>query len=219
MFRKTPRAGAFATVLMLMITLFAVQGSGAAAKSEDFQVSPLVQQDLAAPASEVPAATEEALPQFVSEPVIQPLPAIEEMAADSLHELVAEYVVEEDLSRDLRCLAQAIYFEARGEDLAGQLAVAQVIINRTRSPQFPDNYCSVVLQRAQFSFVRNGRIPTVAEGSRAWQRAKAIAQIAHRDLWESEAEDALFFHATYVKPGWARTKSARATIDSHIFYR
>ena len=94
-----------------------------------------------------------------------------------------------------------------------------MIVNRTNSGRYPSDYCSVVTQRGQFSFVRGGRIPSPKEGSLAWTRAKAIARIAHQDLWQSEAGDALFFHARYVRPGWARTKVQLATIDSHVFYR
>jgi len=218
MSRKTQRTGAFATALMLIVTLFGAQGSGAAAQSDEFHTLPVVAE--AAPAELpvfVPVAEDESAPQFTSEPVVQPLPEDDE--PESLHELVAEIALDGDMSRDLQCLAQAIYFEARGEPLAGQLAVARVIVNRTQSPLFPNDYCSVVKQPAQFSFVRKGRIPSVRSNSAAWQRAQAIARIAHQELWESEAHDALFFHATYVRPGWARSKLARATIDSHIFYR
>ena len=223
MSRKTHRTGAVATAFTLIVTLFAVQGSGAAAQSEDFQPLPIAAELAPAelPAPE-PAAQEQALPRFVSEPIVQALPEMDqpaEMQADTLRELVAEYSMQDDMSGDLKCLAQAIYFEARGEPLAGQLAVARVIVNRTQSPLFPSDYCSVVTQPAQFSFVRNGRIPAVKGNSRAWQRAKAMARIAHQELWESEAKDALFFHATYVRPSWAQTKLARATIDSHVFYR
>ena len=59
----------------------------------------------------------------------------------------------------------------------------------------------------------------MSEDSPAWTRAKAVARIAHQELWESEAGDALYFHATYVRPRWASRKAARATIDSHVFYR
>ena len=62
-------------------------------------------------------------------------------------------------------------------------------------------------------------MPRIKTGSTAWKRAKAIARIAHQGLWDSEAHDALYFHAKYVKPSWARKKIARATIDTHIFYR
>lgn len=211
MSRKTQRAGAVATVLTMIVTLFAVQSSSAAAQSEDFFTPFAV--------VEAVIADDDSLPQFVSEPVVQPLPQGGDVEADSLHQLVAVLPDDEDMSRDLRCLAQAIYHEARGEPLAGQLAVARVIVNRTQSPLFPDNYCSVVVQPAQFSFVRKGRIPAVPTQSGAWQRAKAIARIAHQELWESEVQDALFFHATYVRPSWARSKLARATIDNHVFYR
>ena len=101
----------------------------------------------------------------------------------------------------------------------GQLAVAQVIVNRSESGLFPRDYCGVVYQKSQFSFVRGGKMPGIKRGSAAWTRAKAIARIAHEGLWDSKAGDALFFHARYVKPSWSRTKIARATIDSHIFYR
>jgi len=223
MSQKTQRAGAIATALMMIVTLFAVQGSGAAAQSDEFQALPMAAEAAPGelPAFE-PAAQDDTLPRFVAEPVVQPLPEMVDPAdlpAESLRELVAEITVDEDMSRDLQCLAEAIYFEARGEPLAGQLGVAQVILNRTQSPLFPDDYCSVVSQPAQFSFVRNGRIPAAPANSRAWRRAKAIARIAHQELWESEAQDALFFHATYVRPRWAQTKLARATIDSHVFYR
>jgi len=222
MSRHTHRAGAIATAMMMFVTLFAVQGSGAAAQSEDLQALPAPPAGPAELSAFEAAAQKQALPRFVSEPVVQPLPTPEEPAdlqPASLRELVAGMAADEEISGDLKCLAQAIYFEARGEPLAGQLAVARVIVNRTQAPNFPDDYCSVVTQPAQFSFVRNGRIPEVSGNSGAWLRAKAIARVAHQELWESEAKDALFFHASYVRPGWARTKLARATIDSHIFYR
>jgi spore germination cell wall hydrolase CwlJ-like protein len=119
----------------------------------------------------------------------------------------------------MRCLAGAIYFESRGEPLEGQLAVGQVIVNRADSELFPDDYCGVVTQRSQFSFVRNGHLPEPNKASAAWNRARAIAQIAHQGLWDSRADDSLYFHATYVKPSWSRRKVARATISRHVFYR
>jgi len=145
-----------------------------------------------------------------------PTPAIH---ADSLRELVGDMPVDTELAPELRCLAQAVYFEARGEPLDGQLAVAEVIINRATSGKYPSDYCAVVAQPAQFSFVHHGHIPTADEGSDAWRRAKAVAQIAQQDLWQSKAADAMYFHATYVRPTWARQKTELAQIDTHIFYR
>jgi len=160
--------------------------------------------------------------RFVAHEVVQELPEANELPeqdAASLRDLVETLPDNGELSADLMCLAQAVYFESRGEPLDGQLAVAEVIVNRAESSRFPDNYCGVVTQRAQFSFVNGGNIPQPREATRAWSRAKAIARIAHRELWETRASDALFFHATHVRPRWARTKVARATIDRHIFYR
>ncbi|MBX7541535.1 cell wall hydrolase [Qipengyuania sp. GH29] len=171
--------------------------------------------------------TEEVVPVFVSEEVVQELPveAAPEYsgnvpaAANSLRELVSGMSAPEELSDEMRCLAGAVYFESRGEPLAGQLAVAQVVINRAESSRFPSSYCGVVYQRAQFSFVRGGSMPRIKTGSEAWQRAKKIARIAHQGLWDSEAQDSLYFHATYVSPRWAHKKTRRAAIKTHIFYR
>lgn len=204
-------AGAFAMATLFLVAL--VGGSGSALRAESEQIVPHVPlvEELSADA-----------PRFISQEVVQPIPEQADPAAaeaNTLHELVGAMPAGTELSRDLRCLAEAIYFEARGEPLAGQLAVAQVIVNRTESALFPESYCGVVTQRGQFSFVKGGRIPSVNENSAAWRRAHAIARIAHGDLWESEVGDALFFHATYVRPNWASRKIARGTIDSHVFYR
>ncbi len=121
------------------------------------------------------------------------------------------------IESELRCLAGAIYFESRGESLAGQLAVAHVIINRAESPRFPSSYCGVVYQRSQFSFLRHGKMPRIRESSPQWTRALAVAQIARDGSWKNKAPGALFFHARYVRPAWRKTRVAQ--IDNHIFYR
>ena len=205
---KTGRAAAIAAAAMICMTLFGAQTSAWA--------------ETAAPVAPAPAEAEPApanAPRFYAEEVVQALPEAKPTDAASLAELVETMPADAPLSRDLECLAQAIYFEARGEKLAGQLAVGAVIVNRTSSGRYPSDYCSVVTQPGQFSFVRHGRIPPPDETSLAWTRAQAIAQIAHQDLWHSAAGEALFFHARYVRPGWARNKVHLATIDSHIFDR
>ena len=171
--------------------------------------------------------TEEVVPVFVEKAVVQELPGDAELptenstdsSASSLRELVSTIPTAGQLSDELHCLAGAVYFEARGEPLEGQLAVAQVIVNRAEDRRFPSSYCGVVYQRSQFSFVKGGRMPKVRTGSAAWKRAEAIARIAHRGLWDSKAGDALFFHANYVRPRWSHRKVALATIDTHVFYR
>ena len=167
---------------------------------------------------------------FKTEPVVQAVPATAEREAESepeaietpanaasLRELVALQPHQNKLSREMQCLAGAIYFEARGESIEGQLAVGRVIVERAASRRFPNSYCGVVTQRSQFSFVRGGRIPTPRKGTGAWKRAVAIAQIADQHLWDSPAEGAMFFHARYVSPQWKLTRVAQ--VDNHIFYR
>ena len=135
----------------------------------------------------------------------------------SLGDMVAAEDTAGSLTADQECLAGAIYFESRSESLEGQLAVAEVIRNRADSGRFPRSLCGVVRQPGQFSFVRGGRIPSVNRGSRDWREAVAIARIASADRWESNAPDALFFHATRVSPRWKLRRVA--TVGNHVFYR
>ena len=86
----------------------------------------------------------------------------------------------------LQCLAGAIYFESKGEPLTGQLAVAEVIINRAKSGRFPADVCGVVKQRGQFSFVRGGEIPSINAGT-AYRTAIAVAKVCL--LYTSDAAD------------------------------
>lgn len=213
--------GFTAVVAAIALTTFAgAESSGANAQ-------------VAAEATETTTAeaqlTEEVVPVFVENEVVQELPEEPEAhtenltgdapQASSLRELVDAMPAAGQLSDELQCLAGTVYFESRGEPLDGQLAVAQVVINRSEDRRWPSSYCGVVYQRAQFSFVKNGRMPRIKTGSKAWQRAQAIARIAHRGLWDSSARDAVYFHANYVRPSWSRRKVALATIDTHVFYR
>jgi len=216
MTRRSHGLGATATVVALGFTFASAELSGAFAQDAD--------PETLAAASEAADANQASTPVFVSQEVVQPVavqgedvPA--EPSATSLRELVSQTDTDYVLSEQMRCLAGTVYFESRGEPLAGQLAVAQVVINRADSSRFPSSYCGVVYQRAQFSFIRNGAMPRINTGSNAWKRAKAIARIAHEGMWDSEVGDALYFHAKYVSPSWSRKKTARATINQHIFYR
>lgn len=144
-------------------------------------------------------------------------PAPQEKSYSSLAALVADTDVSAPLDEQTRCLASAVFYEARSETLEGQLAVARVIINRVRSERFRPTLCGVVTQPGQFSFVRGGVIPQPDISHPHWKRAVAISQIALDDKWDSVAEGALYFHARRVKTAWARPKAA--VIDNHIFYR
>ena len=91
--------------------------------------------------------------------------------ASSLRELVSLQDTNIELSEDMRCLAGTVYFESKGESLEGQLAVAKVVLARVKSNRFPNSVCSVVYQRRQFSFVRNGRMPKISKGRKTWRNA------------------------------------------------
>ena len=116
----------------------------------------------------------------------------------------------------LQCLAGAIYFESKGEPLTGQLAVAEVIINRAKSGRFPTDVCAVVKQRGQFSFVRGGQIPTINIG-KAYRTAIAVAKVALADAWNSPAQKALYFNTADRRPAGRVIKVA--SIGNHVFYR
>jgi N-acetylmuramoyl-L-alanine amidase len=135
-----------------------------------------------------------------------------------LASLVDEYRASDAGSHELDCLAVGIYFESKSEPLQGQLAVGQVIANRSNSGgRFPSSYCGVLFQRGQFSFVHGASLPSVSRSSRQWTTAVAIAKIVDQELKDSVVGNALFFHARYVSPGWHMKRVA--SIGNHVFYR
>ena len=170
------------------------------------------------PATAVPGAVPSPSPVTFAAPraVVQTLGAKPD-AADSLAALVAQQEMPSILDEETRCLAGAVYFESKSESLDGQLAVARVVINRRDSGRFADSLCGVVYQPSQFSFVRGRSMPRINTASRDWQEAVAVAQIALNEAWESPAEDALFFHARRVSPGWSKPRLT--AIGNHIFYK
>ena len=140
-------ASAIAVAATLSTALLSAQGSGAAAQATSPEQVKLE-----------PSRT-------ISRPVVQPIPdeevlpeaAVAEIdvpASSSLADMVVNQAQTENLSPELRCLAGAIYFEAKSESLPGQLAVGRVVVNRAKSGRFPASYCGVVYQPSQFSFVR-----------------------------------------------------------------
>ncbi len=211
-----PRAATFAAVTFC---------AGALANAATLNLSPLSQQ-----VQTVQATVQTAPVQVENAPSTQQVPApqaaVEQQGSDD--EATTEYAslsdavaAQEDVAaaieddRELRCLATGVYYEARSEPLSGQLAVADVILNRITSGRFPGSVCSVITQKGQFSFVRGGKLPTPPANAQ-WRRALAVAQVARKNLWESPAEGALFFHARYVGASAARTV---ATVGNHVFYR
>lgn len=185
------------------------------------------------------SAAIQAVPSFATGTATTPAPAVEIVKNDpliinadadttaevpqveaeprTLSALVAAEQTGEDLTAEQECLAGAVYFEARSESLDGQLAVADVILNRADSGRFASTVCGVVHQPGQFSFVRGGRMPAINRNSQDWREAVAIARIAEKDRWESAVSNALFFHATHVSPRWKLRRIA--TVGNHVFYR
>ena len=117
------------------------------------------------------------------------------------------------------CLAMNVYHEARSEDLVGQLAVAEVTLNRVAAKQFPNEVCDVVWQRRQFSWTHDGKSDKPRD-QEAWVTAHNIATLAIRQgKPRAVGEDVLFYHAEYVKPYWAASFHKAAQHGSHIFYQ
>jgi spore germination cell wall hydrolase CwlJ-like protein len=124
-----------------------------------------------------------------------------------------------------KCLSEAVYFEARGEPVMGQVAVAQVVLNRTFSGKYPDSVCGVVYQnahrhlRCQFTFACDGIRDVIREPD-MWERAKKIAaEMLDGKLWLPEVGKATHYHATYVHPGWVGEMKKLHKVGVHIFYR
>ena len=129
------------------------------------------------------------------------------------------------------CLAQNIYYEARGSSRADQIAVADVVINRVEDARYPDSICEVVQQGKQHAngqMVRNAcQFSWYCDGKSDWPTdmdAWVIAQqIAHNMItygdWRGLTEGSTHYHANYVKPSWARTLTLTGTIGVHKFYR
>jgi spore germination cell wall hydrolase CwlJ-like protein len=124
-----------------------------------------------------------------------------------------------------KCLANAVYFEARGESVRGQIAVAQVVMNRVFSPFYPNDVCGVVYQNAnrhlgcQFTFACDG-IPDIVTEPDAWERAKRISRdMLDGKLWMPEVAKSTHYHAYWVHPSWVGEMKKMLKLGVHIFYR
>lgn len=122
------------------------------------------------------------------------------------------------------CLTEALYFEARGETLMGQLAVAEVILNRVDSRKYPNSICGVIsqgakkLHRCQFSFKCDGQAETFSE-KRAYERVGKIAKLMLDGRERALTGGATHYHTTKVRPSWSRRLTKTAQIGRHLFYR
>lgn len=156
----------------------------------------------------------------VTAPVTIPAPvATDAEIKREFASLAAAVAAQDRVAADetMRCLASAVYFESKGEPLSGQHAVAQVIINRSKSGRFASDVCGVIKQRGQFGFVRSGRIPAINEAHAAYRTAVAVARVALADVWKGTAAKALYFNTPNRAPAARLTRIAM--IGNHVFYR
>ncbi len=168
------------------------------------------------------AVSEPAAPAITPQPTPGSLPSQERAPAQpafttpgSLRQLVMlRSERNTTLGRQDECLARAVYREAANQPLQGQLAVAQVILNRARSREFPRDVCAVIDQPGQFPIT-----PMPPADPKSWKTAVAVASLAFENHAAQVAPDALFFHATYVRPNWSQSHQRIAQIGDHIFYR
>ena len=168
------------------------------------------------------------------DPALKPLTSEQALAVNSAATLTASVgsparpfvlpLSRPDYPVALRCLTQAIYYEAANEPNEGQAAVAQVVLNRMRHPAFPHNVCGVVYEGSerptgcQFSFTCDGslvRSPSIA----GWRRARLAAAAALAGKVEARVGYATHYHANYVVPYWADSLDRTAIIGAHLFYR
>jgi len=136
-----------------------------------------------------------------------------------LYALVDRYSAGAPLDEEANCIATAVYFEARGESLEGQLAVARVVMNRAASGKYPASWCQTVKQPWQFSFVRRGQFPAVDTNCEAWRKAQGVTRLAIANVVPSLSNDVLWYHADYVDPSWGHNLTKVEKIGAHIFYR
>ncbi len=125
---------------------------------------------------------------------------------------------------NFRCLAEALYFEARGESVRGQFAVAEVILNRVESGRFPDSLCGVIKQgtgkkyQCQFTYTCDGQKEIINE-KRAYDRVSKVARAAIDGVAEEMTAGATHYHTKAVRPSWSRVYKETARIGVHIFYK
>jgi hypothetical protein len=175
--------------------------------------------------SATPAPADSAPVEVVALPGVPPVPGMGEIPATGGRPNYAALIDQDKSGRENRCLAEAIYFEARGESWGGQAAVAQVVLNRVSSGLYPATICGVVYQNrrhynaCQFSFACEGKSLRIDEPD-AWRQAIRIAgEVMNGKAYVSDIGGSTHYHANYVRPRWARRLEKMDVIGHHIFYK
>ena len=167
-------------------------------------------------------------------------------SASTFQNVITDELYTEQNHPELYCLAQNVYFEAKSEPLAGQYAVADVVLNRVKDNRYPNTICEVVKEgpikeswktrqhadlpddqrvyfpkrnKCQFSWYCDGKPDTIRDGD-AWRQAQIVAyRITYNERHRGLTEGATHYHADYVHPKWASTLQLVGRIATHIFYR
>ncbi len=219
-----------AAVIALFLTLIGGSTEAFGQQSTIAQVTPAV---LGVPAIAAPQSLSVTVPNIL-QPAVSTVTTVTSTTTDvakeaswlyshgwNLAALADKYGAGQALDEQANCMAVAVYHEARGEDVDGQLAVARVIMNRAASGKYPTSWCGVVKQPWQFSFVNphTGTMPSVDQASSAWRKAQGITRLAMANAVPSLSTDVLWYHANYVAPSWGRRLTRVSQIGAHIFYR
>ncbi len=152
----------------------------------------------------------------VVEPVIALDAEVEAVAADAEAAPVEVTAINDTVDADLICLTKIVRHEAANQSMTGQLAVAQLVMNRVNSPRFPNTICAVAHQSGQF-FNTNAYNPS--RNDQRWANALEAAIDARNGISDPVVGDAVFYHAAYVSPRFHRSRPRVTQIEDHIFYR
>ncbi len=167
-----------------------------------------------------PARVQQDADIFVRPPSVQHL--VSSFGVET--ELVRRMPTRANLQEELQCMAENLYFEARGESLSGMRAVGHVVMNRVASARFPDTVCGVVKQggtrrnRCQFSWWCDGLRETISDQA-SWDRSRDMARLVFWNLSSDLTGGALWYHADYARPKWRNAFERGPKIGRHIFYR
>ncbi|MEQ8176871.1 MAG: cell wall hydrolase [Amphiplicatus sp.] len=230
----TARSLVASASLSVCVLLTALSATAAVQRAEVARASEIALADEAALVADLAnylaAETADARAAFDA-PRVKPAKSTEAIIAG--HGALADFVdfdfTQLEIARldaeDRKCLAEAIYYEARSESRVGQLAVADVVLNRVASPIYPNSICGVVYQgsertdlRCQFSFTCDGSMKRRLN-QRKWAAAEDLSGAILAGLRVPVSRNATHYHADYVSPPWSKTLTPTATIGTHKFYR
>ncbi|MCL6739710.1 cell wall hydrolase [Sphingomonas sp. RB56-2] len=214
--KKFVRAGRLPAFAAAMLLTFGGSGQALAQQVGNLPLVQAVVKTASAVTSPETAASTLALG---SDAALAQQAAVLQRAGWPLYALVDRFAAGAPLTDEANCIAVAVYHEARGESLEGQMAVAKVIMNRAASGKYPTSWCGVVKQPWQFSFVRRGQFPSVDQSSTAWHKALGVTRLAVANAVQSVPSECLWYHADYVAPSWGRNLTRVEKIGAHIFYR